>query len=57
MLDCDVCMYACYLISAIVVTSFVLGEHTSADSFIPEQCSRYVIAWLSSPIRFFPLGA
>jgi hypothetical protein len=28
MLDCDVCMYACYLISVIVVTSFVLGEHT-----------------------------
>jgi hypothetical protein len=31
MVDCDVCMYACYLISAIVVTSFVLDEHTSVE--------------------------
>jgi hypothetical protein len=57
MLDYDVCMYAYYLISAIVVTPLSSVSIRVLNSLILEQRSSYTIAQWSSPISFFPLGA
>ena len=34
-------MYACYLISAIVITPLVLGEHTSVEERYPRTTSKF----------------
>jgi hypothetical protein len=47
LLNYDNCEDACYLGSAIVVTSVVLGEHTSVEELYPRTtlklCNRMVV--------------